>query len=137
MTVLAAEIETRVIPCPFDWPEVAGIHIGACVDDEGGWACPTVIAHAHNKRVDRWFGFICVRLSEGQLFATPMPGRGPRPSRVAWHERAHLLTPGHGHDDAWRRVMRELGQPIPDRYRKRQPVGPLGGITREPIKETA
>lgn len=101
-----------LLPCPFGWPEVAGVHVGGCVNAAWQWPAD-VQAHAHNQHQDEYRGVVCVPALP-VLFT-----RTGRPSRIAWHERAHLLCPNHGHDDRWRTVMREFGQPIPDRYRKR------------------
>lgn len=103
---------TGLRPCPFDWPEVVGVFVGGCVDAAREWDL-THRAHAHNRTEDQYRGVVCV----GDL--SVLFTAAGRPSRVAWHERAHLLAPNHGHDDHWRRKMRELGQPIPERYRKR------------------
>ncbi len=59
-------------------------------------------------------GWICVRSPRDVL------RRGSRQlSTTVMHEFAHLVAAA-GHDDDWRRTMRELGQPIPAAYRKRK-----------------
>lgn len=68
-------------------------------------------------------GWICVRSKKRLGTLAPTSGSHDadvtNPSRLLWHEYAHILT-GHGHDDTWRRKMRELGQPIPAQYKKRK-----------------
>ena len=98
------------IPIPASMPEVIRVVAGGCAN--GGrrfrrWA------HAHNERKDPRFGTICF-LGHRRIYN----GKG-EPSATFWHEYAHIVTPGHGHDDVWRAKMRELGQPITERYKKR------------------
>ena len=106
-------------PCPFGWPEVVGLYIGGCIETDGG----RFRAQAHAHTDGDWPGWICV-LSHRRIYGTtrnPTTGKWEptdRPSRLMWHEYAHVLT-GHGHDDVWRAKMRELGQPIPSQYKKR------------------
>lgn len=105
--------------CPFDWPEVVGVYVGGCVA-RGAGSRFRAQAHAHISGAHK--GWICV-LSHRRLFAASRGSEGAwepteRPSRLMWHEYAHIIT-GHGHDDAWRACMRRLGQPIPSRYKKR------------------
>ena len=107
-------------PCPFDWPEVAGLHIGGCIDDNRRFRHQ---AHAHNYG-GKHPGWICV-LSHRRIFGTTRTPEGgwvptDQPSRLMWHEYAHILTPGHGHDDTWRAKMRELGQPIEAHYKRKK-----------------
>lgn len=114
-----AEYGARV--CPFDWPEVVGVHVGGCIEGNR-WSRRQ--AHAHNYPADPYYGWICV-LSHRRLFASARQPDGTwtdtdRPSRLMWHEYAHILTPGHGHDDTWRAMMRQLGQPIPAHMKKRK-----------------
>lgn len=115
----------RVQP-PSDWPEVAGIFVGGCVV-RGEGSRFRAWAHAHNQKCDAHFGWICV-LSPRRLgvLAAACGDEATetivKPSRTLWHEYAHILTPGHGHDDTWRRQMKALGQPLPKRYQKTRAV---------------
>ena len=90
---------------------VRGLSVGQCVD---GSPLPTgVYAHAHQYPKDSNRGWVCIRSPRDIL------RRGSREiSTTVMHEFAHLLAAA-GHDDDWRRTMRELGQPIPAAYRKR------------------
>jgi hypothetical protein len=91
---------------------VRGVSVGQCVD--GSPLAPDVYAHAHQYRKDSNRGWICIRSPKDVL------KRGSRQlSTTVMHELAHLVAAA-GHDDDWRRTMRELGQPIPDAYRKRK-----------------
>jgi len=90
---------------------VRGLSVGQCVD---GSPLPTgVYAHAHQYPKDSNRGWVCIRSPRDIL------RRGSREiSTTVMHGFAHLLAAA-GHDDDWRRTMRELGQPIPAAYRKR------------------
>ena len=101
-----------VNPRPEGMPEVAGLFIGGCVK-RGVGSSFRAQAHAHTAAGEHT-GWVCVRAARRVYI-----GESDRPSRLLWHEYAHVLT-GHGHDDVWRAKMRELGQPIPNRYKKRK-----------------
>jgi hypothetical protein len=91
---------------------VRGVSVGQCVD--GSALPPEVYAHAHQYPKDSNRGWICIRSPRYVL------RRGSRQlSTTVMHELAHLVAAA-GHDDDWRRTMRELGQPIPTAYRKRK-----------------
>ena len=104
--------------------QVAGIFVGGCVK-RGEGSSFRAKAHAHNdwpdESPDKYQGWICVR-SMRRLGSYVIGDDGvitiTKPSRLLWHEYAHILTPNHGHDDTWRRKMRELRQPLPKQYQR-------------------
>lgn len=110
-------------------PEVEGIFIGGCVA-RGVGSSFCARAHAHNNKQSKNYfdvneGWICVRSIArlGQYHAVAQDDGltlivVDKASRVLMHEYAHILTPNHGHDDTWRKVMQKLGQPIPAQYLK-------------------
>ena len=85
------------------YPEFKGVFVGGCVD-RGDGSSFRAKAHAHTKEPNK--GWICVR-SAKRLY---VQGTN-RPSKLMWHELAHILT-GHGHDDTWRKEVRRLGGTI-------------------------
>lgn len=109
-------VKTDVFLVP-TWLEVKGIFVGGCVA-RGSGSSFRAKAHAHNRRDDIYFGWICVRSvkrlgeTRGQFITNP--------SQLLWHEYAHILTPSHYHDDTWRDKMKQLHQPIKEQYRKKE-----------------
>ena len=102
-------------------PGVVGIFVGGCVN-RGEGSSFRASAHAHNYCGPNQ-GWICIRGRkrlppyvlndsadgfDGELTAT---------NRLIMHEYAHILCPNHGHDETWRKKMRELKQPIRARYK--------------------
>jgi hypothetical protein len=118
-----AEWGPRPVPPDWDWPEVKGIFVHGCVE-RGIGSSFRHQAHAHTSTRDPNYHWICVR-SHRRLYAmrrddlTGLWVPTDRPSRLMWHEYAHVLTDA-GHDDRWRGKMQELGQPIPKQYKKRK-----------------
>lgn len=114
-----------VVEVPAQMPEVTGIFLGGCVK-RGVGSSFRHQAHAHNTQPDSRYGWICVRsikrigdydalrADSGKTVITIHQA-----SRLLMHEYAHILCPGHGHDDKWRRQMADLGQPLPKHYQKR------------------
>jgi len=85
------------------YPELKGVFVGGCID-RGDGSSFRAKAHAHTKEPNQ--GWICVR-SAKRLY---VQGTN-RPSKLMWHELAHILI-GHGHDDTWRKEVRRLGGTI-------------------------
>ena len=114
-------------------PGCVGIFLGGCVE-RGEGSSFRAQAHAHNQKGKQYFGWICVRGKRRMPsyvveYYKDEPGLGlvrfdatltGEPNRLLMHEYCHILTPGHRHDDTWRKKMRELKQPILKRYQKKK-----------------
>jgi hypothetical protein len=108
------------------FPQVAGVFVHGCVV-RGAGSSFRASAHAHNDSKDEAFGWICIRSSlKVGRFVIETDGNGfdgkvLEPSETLLHEIAHILSPDHGHDDAWRAKMAELGQKVEGtKYEKRR-----------------
>lgn len=98
-------------PNPFGdvMPALTGLFTGGCVA-RGTGSRFRAMAHAHTR--GPFTGWVCFLTWKRVL--TP----AGEPSAILWHEYAHVLS-GAGHTEKWRRVMRELGQPVPEHYHSR------------------
>ena len=107
----------KTVNCPaFNLFGSPTIVIGYCIEWKGGWDTEYWLdAHAHNDRSHKNFGTICV-LNPKHLGRTRQEPDGTltvlQPSRLLWHELAHILTPNHGHDREWYDTLKLLpGRP--------------------------
>ncbi len=102
---------------------VKGLCVGQCIDGDP-WedtrtevACLREVAHAHVRQRGpaKHPGWICIRQPRNILRP-----HSRHVSADVMHELAHLLanTKGH-HNEVWRKVMAELGQPVPAAYKRR------------------
>jgi hypothetical protein len=99
---------------PGKWPLLNGLFIGGCVE-RGDGSSFRRRAHAHNVKGTAYYGWICIRSARRVMTATG------RPSTLFLHEYAHLMTPDHGHDAAWRAAITGLGRPAEaERMRRRR-----------------
>lgn len=112
-----------IIPVPEEMrPLCVGVFVGGCISTGSGVSLGAQ-AHAHNDPDDSRFGWICfmgcLRVWIGGRRAFKDPSLPKRPSRVFWHEYAHLMVPGDfDHGRRWITVMESLGQPVQRQYRE-------------------
>ncbi len=89
-------------PAFLKYPEFKGLFTGGCVK-RGDGSSFRAKAHAHTSGENK--GWICVRAFRRVHM------KDGRPSQLMIHELAHILS-GHGHDDVWRKKMKEIGGKI-------------------------
>ena len=87
-----------------------GVSVGYCISDGRKFRR---MAHAHNRKNDKYFGWICI------LSSKRLRMNNGKPSMLMLHELAHILTPNHWHDDTWRKSVRAIGGTINKRYIKK------------------
>lgn len=125
LEAMQAFYRRATVAVPLNMPQIKGIFLGGCVC-RGVGSSFRAQAHAHNDRRDDNFGWVCFRSLRrlGQVVLVECDDgttevQVMKPSKILIHEWAHVLTPGHGHDDCWRAKMRELGQRIPKNCQKK------------------
>lgn len=96
--------ENKIYSVP-SWPEVKGVFVGDCIArvEAGigkGKLPGNCYAHAHNDANSKYFGWICV--NSGTELGRIEGKSILEPSSHLKHEYRHILTPDHGHDDAFR-----------------------------------
>jgi len=117
---------------PRAWLTCKGVFVGGCIK-RGEGSSFRAQAHAHNRRDDPYFGWICFRsarrikghfhpyddklVSLGVVNYQDFDGRIDTTNHILLHEYAHILSPNHGHDDTFRKRLRELGGRIEKRYK--------------------
>ena len=69
---------------------VKGIFVGGCVE-RGDGSRFRAKAHAHTSKIDKYKGWICF-LSAKRLYTQHW-----KPSRLMWHEAAHIHRPSWNH----------------------------------------
>lgn len=104
-----AALAERAAAAGFRVAPVAGISLGGCAEaiDTSRRGAFRRRAHAHIDRRDPHFGWICFLSSKPGRLITP----SGRPSALLAHEYAHLLAPGSGHGERWRKAVTALGHP--------------------------
>jgi len=86
------------------WSIVWGVYVGqGCISGEDPLDWIHILAHAHNKKEDEYYGWICIR--DAKMAFT----KQGNPSLVMKHEVAHLLCPNQGHTKKWREVLTQMG----------------------------
>jgi hypothetical protein len=103
-----------IVPPRGEWLGLVGVFVGGCVD-RGDGSSFRRRAHAHNVTGGSHFGWVCIR-SAGRVRTA-----SGNPSTLFLHEYAHIVTPNHGHDAAWRAAITALGRPAEtERMRRRR-----------------
>jgi len=86
------------------WPIVWGVYVGnGCITGEDPLDWIHILAHAHNKKDEEYFGWICIR--DAKMAFTKLGN----PSLVMKHEVAHLIASDQGHTKKWREVLTQMG----------------------------
>jgi len=86
------------------WPIVWGVYVGqGCISGEDPLEWIDILAHAHNKKDEEYFGWICIR--DAKMAFTKLGN----PSLVMKHEVAHLIANDQGHTKKWREILTQMG----------------------------
>lgn len=101
--------DAGIKPVPPDMqPDVKGVYVGGCIRTGIGTLKRNANAHAHIGKDNSHEGWVCFQHPD-QL----------KSKAIRMHELAHIRT-DHGHTDRWRAEMARLGQPIPDRNKRKK-----------------
>lgn len=95
------------------YQEYKGTFVKGCVE-RGDGSSFRAKAHAHCDKDDPYFGWICVRSPKRVFMKDKFP---LKPSMLMIHELAHILSVS-GHNDKWRKTIKELGGRVEERYTK-------------------